>query len=97
MKFRDPRQIILKPLLTEKSTRNISLNNAYTFIVADDANKQQIKWAVETIWEGSKVLSVRTIRMKAKPRMHRWRVAYGSDWKKAVVKLDPEGNQIDVF
>jgi hypothetical protein len=29
--------------------------------------------------------------------MHRWRVAYGSDWKKAVIKLDPEGKQIDVF
>jgi large subunit ribosomal protein L23 len=97
MRFRDPRQIILKPLVTEKSHRNVLLNNAYSFIVAETANKQQIKWAVEQIWDGAKVLSVRTIRMKGKPRRHRWRFVYGSDWKKAIIKLDPDGNQIDVF
>ena len=97
MKFRDPRQIILKPHLTEKSTRNISFNNAYTFIVADKANKSQIRKAVESIWDGTKVLSVRTVRVKGKPKRHRWKTVFSSDWKKAIIKLDPEGKQIDVF
>ncbi len=97
MMFRDPRQIILKPLVTEKSHRNVLLNNAYSFIVADTANKPQIKKAIEQIWDGAKVLSVRTVRMKGKPRKHKWRLIYGSDWKKAIIKLDPEGSQIDVF
>ena len=62
--------IIIKPLITEKSTHQQNTRNSYTFQVHPDANKDQIKCAVEKLYE-VKVVDVRTQNRKGKPRRTR--------------------------
>ena len=90
----DPRDIILRPVISEKSYDMIE-HNRYTFEVAKTATKPQIADAVSEIF-GVTVTSVNTINVKGKPR--RVRVAKGKtrDWKKAVVSLK-EGDSIEFF
>ncbi len=93
----NPLEVILRPLVTEKSTA-LSGANKYIFQVDVRANKPQIKEAVEKAFDVT-VLSVNTMKMKGKPsggRMMRRKVSYGSDWKKAVVTLAPE-DKIELF
>jgi large subunit ribosomal protein L23 len=88
-------EIVLEPLLTEKSTVATERENVVAFRVAKQANKHQIREAVEKLF-GVKVQAVRTVRMHGKWRRVRWRPGYTGDWKKAYVKLK-EGHTIQFF
>jgi large subunit ribosomal protein L23 len=85
--------VILSPVITEKSTR-LSEANQVVFKVARDATKPAIKKAVETLFK-VKVKSVNTINIKGKVKAWRGKRYEKSDVKKAVVTL-AEGHQIDV-
>ena len=87
--------VIIKPLVTEKSTHQQATRNAYAFKVDPKANKQQIKQAVEKLYD-VKVVDVRTMNRKGKPRRSRYRMAKTSDWKRAIVVLD-ENSRIELF
>ncbi len=93
--MRDPRSIILKPLVTEKGSRLREAGNKYLFQVARDANRIEIKQAVKQIFN-VKVKDVRTLVVHGKVK--RMGVFSGKrpDWKKAVVTLE-EGQSIDLF
>ena len=85
--------VILSPVITEKSTR-LSEANQVVFRVARDATKPQIKKAVETLFK-VKVKAVNTIKTKGKLKAWRGKRYEKSDVKKAIVTL-AEGHQIDV-
>ena len=85
--------VILAPIITEKSTR-ISENNQVVFRVALDATKPEIKAAVENLFE-VKVTAVNTIRVKGKTKRFRGIMGRRSDTKKAIVTL-AEGSRIDI-
>jgi len=87
--------VIIKPLVTEKSTHLQQTRNAYAFQVHRNANKPEIKKAVEAIYN-VKVLEVRTMTRKGKPRRTKFKMTHGSDWKRAVVVLD-ENSRIELF
>lgn len=91
----NPNVVIIKPLVTEKSTHQQSTRNAYAFKVHTGANKQQIKAAIERAYD-VKVVDVRTMNRKGKPRRAKFRMTTTSDWKKAVVVLD-ENSRIELF
>ncbi len=94
--MKDPRDIIVRPLITEKSLR-LSREGKYVFEVLPDANKLEIKRAVEHLFR-VRVDNVHIIRMKGKPRTMFWgRRTTGrtKDWKKAIVTVK-EG-KIDIF
>ena len=91
----DNTKVIIRPLVTEKSTHQQTTRNAYAFQVHKDANKHQIKDAVEKIYE-VKVVDVRTMNRKGKPRRSRVKLTTTGDWKRAVVVLD-ENSRIDLF
>jgi len=90
-----PYEVIRRPILTEKNTRLIERENQYTFEVARDANKIQIKEAVELAF-GVEVLKVRTCIVPGKPRRRGRVVGSSKPWKKAYVTLAP-GDRIDIF
>lgn len=93
--MKDPYQIIERPLLTEKSM-DLSHVGKYTFRVAKDANKIEIRNAVEKIFK-VKVAKVNTLIVKGKKRrMGRFPEGRTSDWKKAIVTLKP-GQSITLF
>lgn len=87
--------IIIKPVITEASMDNMQ-KKKYTFKVMSDANKIEIRKAVEELFD-VKVEKVTTISMKAKPK--RLGVHYGrtSAWKKAIVKLTEDSKTIEFF
>jgi len=85
--------VIVKPIITEKATL-ASEANAVVFQVAKDANKPQIKEAVEALF-GVKVKAVNTVVTKGKVKRFKGRLGVRSDVKKAYVTLE-EGNTIDV-
>jgi large subunit ribosomal protein L23 len=87
--------IIIKPLITEKSTHQQQTRNSYAFQVHHEASKYQIKEAVERTYN-VKVTDVRTMNRKGKPRRARHKMTTTSDWKKAVVVLD-ENSRIELF
>jgi large subunit ribosomal protein L23 len=91
----DDINVIIKPLVTEKSTHQQQTRNAYAFQVNKGANKQQIKRAVEKLYE-VKVRDVRTMTRKGKPRRSRFQMTTTSDWKRAIVILD-ENSRIELF
>lgn len=88
--------IIIRPIVTERSNLLSEEHNKYVFEVSPDANKRQIKEAVETIFD-KKVVKVNTIVMPAK-RGQRGRRTYmrSKQWKKAIVTLQP-GETIELF
>ena len=88
-------QIIHHPIISEKSTDLKGINNQLVFKVAMDANKVEIKKAIEAIF-GVKVLSVRTMRVMGKRKRLGRFMGKRPDWKKAIVKLK-EGDSIDFF
>ncbi|MEA2499466.1 MAG: large subunit ribosomal protein [Actinomycetota bacterium] len=90
----DPRDVILAPVVSEKSYSLLDLNS-YTFVVHPDANKTEIRQAVEKIWD-VKVLSVNTVNRKGKRKRFRQTVGRRPDSKRAVVKL-AEGDKIEIF
>jgi len=93
-KVYDPRDIILKPVVSEKSYGLLD-QNKYTFIVRPDANKVQIRQAVEQIFS-VKVLSVNTLNRPGKRKRTRFGYGKRADSKRAIVTL-AEGERIDIF
>jgi large subunit ribosomal protein L23 len=93
-KIYNPRDILLKPVVSEKSYGLLD-ENKYTFIVAPTANKTQIRQAVEAVFR-VKVTGVNTINRQGKRR--RTRAGWGKrpDTKRAIVTL-AEGDRIDIF
>ncbi len=91
----EPHQVILRPLVTEKGVHRSSRYNRYAFEVNRLATKDDIRRAVEVLFD-VKVVSVNTQNRKGKPRRTRFRYGYTKNWKKAIVKLDPE-HRIDFF
>lgn len=88
-------EVVVRPLVTEKSTHQAGVNNCYAFEVHPEANKAQIKQAVEKIYD-VKVQDVRTSLRRGKPRRTRFVQSVTKHWKKAVVVLHPE-YRIDLF
>ncbi|MEO7804687.1 MAG: 50S ribosomal protein L23 [Actinomycetota bacterium] len=88
------RQVILKPVVSEKSYGLIDAST-YTFIVHPDANKIEIRQAVEEIWK-VKVVSVNTMSRKGKTKRNRGGEGKRPGSKRAIVKL-AEGNKIELF
>lgn len=87
-------QIIIRPLITEKNTNLMELNK-YSFEVDREANKYQIKWAIEKLFNVT-VKDVHTISVRGKKRRRGREFGYQRNWKKAIVTL-AEGNTIDLF
>ena len=90
----DPRDILLAPVISEKSYGLIDANK-YTFIVAPDANKTQIKIAVEKVFD-VKVSNVNTLNRQGKRKRTRAGFGVRPDSKRAVVTLR-EGDRIEIF
>lgn len=88
-------EIVKRPLLTEKAVALQDRNNCYGFEVHRDANKIQIRHAVERLFN-VKVASVRTMNVRGKTRRLGWRQGQKPDWKKAIVTLK-EGHKIEVI
>lgn len=84
--MRHPRQIIIAPILTEKTNILRSSNNCYTFKVSLNANKIEIRKAIEKIFNVG-VVNVNTIRQNGKPKRMGKYQGRRADWKKAIVKL----------
>ena len=93
MKF--AQDIILKPIITEKSMDGIT-SKRYTFKVASDATKPEIAKAVEELF-GVEVAKVNTINMKKKPKRLGYHFGYTSEWKKAIVTLTASSKEIEFF
>ncbi len=90
-----PHQVILRPLVTEKGMHKASRYNAYAFEVNRLAGKDDIRRAVEELFD-VKVVGVNTQNRKGKPRRTRFRWGTTKAWKKAIVTLDSE-HRIDFF
>ncbi|HEX4130191.1 MAG TPA: 50S ribosomal protein L23 [Pirellulales bacterium] len=91
----EPHQIILRPLVTEKGMHRSTRHNAYAFEVVSQANKYDVRRAIEELFH-VRVIAVRTINRKGKPRRSRFSSGHTKDWKKAIVKLHSE-DRIDFF
>ena len=87
-------EVLRKPVITEKSTDLQSLNK-YAFEVADNANKPQVKQAIENAFK-VKVTGVNIITMPGKSRRMGRRIIQSPSWKKAIVTLQP-GDKIEFF
>jgi large subunit ribosomal protein L23 len=91
----DPRDVILAPVISEKSYGLLE-ERQYTFLVRPDANKTQIKIAVQQIFD-VQVASVNTLNREGKRKRSRRGVGKRKDTKRAVVTVTPESRTIDVF
>jgi len=92
---KEPRTIVRRAMISEKGTQLREKQNGYLFEVARDANKIEIKRAIESIFN-VKVESVRTIRVHGKPKRQGRFAGHRPDWKKAVVTLK-KGQAIELF
>lgn len=82
-------QVLLRPLVTEKTTHIAERYNVYCFEVAPTATKTEIKSAVEEMFD-VRVLKVRTQNRSGKSRRHKMRMGRTKSWKKAIVELHDE-------
>ena len=82
----EPYQVVLRPLITEKATHLAERHNTYTFEVHKQANKTDIKNAIETLFN-VKVADVRTQNRQGKMRRSRLKMGRMRNWKKAIVAL----------
>ena len=94
MSVRDPRDVLLAPVISEKSYGLLD-ENKYTFIVRPDANKTQIKIAVEQVFNVT-VLDVNTLNRQGKRKRTRQGFGRRKDTKRAIVSLAP-GDRIEIF
>ena len=94
VKIRNPRDILLAPVVSEKSYGLLD-ENKYTFLVAPDANKTEIKIAVESIFK-VRVTEVNTLNRPGKKRRTRYGSGKRPDTKRAIVTVAP-GERIDIF
>lgn len=90
-----PHQVILRPLVTEKGMHRAETGNQYSFEVNRQATKDDIRGAVESLFD-VKVLKVRTQNRIGKARRYRFRQGMTKSWKKAVVTLH-EDHRINFF
>ena len=90
-----PHQIMLRPLVTEKGVHRSNRHNAYAFEVNTLATKDDIRRAIQELFN-VKVRRVHVQNRRGKPRRSRFRFGRTKDWKKAIVTLDPE-HRIDFF
>ena len=93
-KIDNPRDVLLKPVISEKSYR-LADDGKYTFLVAPGSNKTQIRQAVEAVFR-VKVTGVNTINRQGKRRRTRFGFGKRPDTKRAIVTL-AEGERIDIF
>ncbi|MBA3610584.1 MAG: 50S ribosomal protein L23 [Rubrobacteraceae bacterium] len=91
----DPHQVIIRPVISEKSYNLIEGEGQYTFQVDRRANKNQIRHAIESAFDVS-VAKVNTVNVKSKPKRQGLTRGRTAVWKKAVVKLGP-GERIELF
>lgn len=94
LKIRDHRDILLAPVVSEKSYSLLD-ENKYTFLVDPAANKTEIKIAIEKVF-GVKVIAVNTINRAGKKRRTRFGVGKRPDQKRAIVTV-ADGERIDIF
>ena len=94
VKIRDHRDILLAPVVSEKSYALLD-ENKYTFLVAPEANKTEIKIAVETIFK-VRVTGVNTLNRQGKKRRTRYGYGKRNDTKRAIVTV-ADGERIDIF
>jgi large subunit ribosomal protein L23 len=96
MSAKNPRDIIIRPVVSEKSYAAFD-ENVYTFVVAGDANKIQIRQAIEAIFD-VRVTNVNTLNRKGKRKRNRRSGTFGTrpSSKRAVVSL-AEGDRIEIF
>jgi large subunit ribosomal protein L23 len=92
--MKSARDVIIRPVVSEKSYGLID-ENSYTFIVHPDANKVEIRQAVEKIW-GVKVTAVNTINRKGKSKRYQNEEGTRKNIKRAIVAL-AEGDKIELF
>ncbi|NQT85860.1 50S ribosomal protein L23 [bacterium] len=88
--MRDPRQIIIRPLLNEKGEILKSKVRAYPFEVAKDANKIEIRKAIEELFDNVKVVAVKTMNRKGKKRRMRHKTGLTRSWKRALVFISDD-------
>ena len=88
--------VILKPVITEKSMEDMSAKK-YTFLVNPDANKTQIKEAVEKMFKGTKVAKVNTMNLDGKTRRRGMTFGKTAQKKKAIVQLTADSADIEIF
>jgi len=93
-KIANPRDVLVRPVISEKSYR-LADDGKYTFLVPTDANRTQVRQAVETVF-GVKVTGVNTLNRPGKRRRTRYGWGQRSATKRAIVSL-AEGERIDVF
>ena len=94
--MKSPYTIVKRPIITEKSMELIE-ENKYTFEVDKNANKAEIKHAIEAIFEGVKVKKVRTLNFTGKKVRTRYGYGKKADWKKAYVTLTDDSEAIEYF
>ncbi len=92
---KEPRTIVRRAMISEKGTQLREKQNGYLFEVSRDANKIEIKRAIESIFS-VKVNAVRTIRVHGKPKRQGRYAGHRPDWKKALVTLK-KGQTIELF
>ena len=88
--------VILKPVITEKSM-NAMAEKKYTFLVHPEANKSQVKEAVEKMFEGTKVAKVNTMNLDGKKKRRGRTAGTTSKTKKAIVQLTADSKEIEIF
>ena len=93
--MKDPRDVVLSPVVSEKSYDLIQDLNTYTFLVDKRSNKTEIKQAIQSIFD-VRVVSVNTINRKGKLKRTGWVSGRRADSKRALVKL-AVGDSIDIF
>jgi large subunit ribosomal protein L23 len=90
-----PAQVVIRPIVTEKSYA-LAAAGKYTFRVHPEAHKTQIRQAVEELFPEVRVVDVRTMSVKSKPKRRGYTSGRTRQWKKAIVQLR-EGDSIPIF
>lgn len=93
--MRSPHDIIIKPVITERSMDDMA-ENKYTFVVDKKANKSEVKKAIETVF-GVTVEKVNTMNMLGKIKRQGATSGRRPSWKKAIVKLTDDSKKIEFF
>ena len=88
--------VILRPVVTEKSMADMS-EKKYTFLVNPEANKIQIREAVEKMFEGTKVKAVNTMNLEGKKKRRGMVIGKTAKRKKAIVTLAADSKEIEIF
>jgi large subunit ribosomal protein L23 len=91
----DPRRVLVRPVISEKSFALVQAHNQYTFKVLEGAHKTEIRQAVEDMFDVT-VTDVRTVTVRSKPKRRGLSRGRRPGWKKAVVELRA-GDRIELF